>query len=101
MTVILNEAAIATLLESPPVVAFVERTAQEKVVPEMKQDIRSYFVGAETGVENDVGLVMQGSTAIVGLRDDPEGRSNHPGKTKASRYARVGRWEKTRAAVGQ
>ncbi len=104
MSVILNEAAITKLFTTPngPVALFVERKAEEIIADAMRFDIKSYFVGADTGVEDDVGLVMNGSTALVGLRDDPEGRSRHAPNTKASRYARLGEWRKTKArAAGQ
>ncbi len=93
--VILNEAAISAFFESPPVVALVEREAL-RIFGAMREDVRSYFVGAETGVEDDVALAMDGNRAIVALLDDPDGHSKHPPKTKSSRYARVGRWEITR-----
>jgi hypothetical protein len=66
----------------------------------MRDDIRSYFKGAETTVEDDVALRMDGSTATVGLRDDPLGRSRHQ-ESKSARYARLGEWRITRALVGQ
>ncbi len=99
MTVVLNPAGLAALFESPPVVAFMERKAREIILPAMQEDIKSYFVEAETGVENDVDIRMDGSTAIVGLQDDPQGHSNHPDNTKASRYARVGKWKVTKEAA--
>ncbi len=106
MTVILNEGAITKLFEAPegPVARFVERKAEELIVPRMKEDVRSYYAPAETGAENDVGLRMAGSTAIVGLQDDPLGNSSRRGargESKSARYARVGRWAKTREAARQ
>ena len=78
-------------------VAFVEREAG-KVVDAMRADVRSYFVGAETGVEDDVGRRMDGSRAVVGLRNDPNHRSTHR-ESKASRYARLGQFKLTREAA--
>ena len=95
MTVVLNEAGIAALFESAPVVAFVERAAREEILPEMREDIRSYFKGAETTVEDDVDVQIENGRVIAGLRNDPRGRSTHT-ESKSARYARVGQWEKTR-----
>jgi hypothetical protein len=104
VSVTLNEAALVALFQSPPVVAYMQRTAEEKIVSKMKEDVRSYFAPAETTAEDDVGLRMEGSTAIVGLRDDPQGRSSRRGargESKSARYARVGEWRLTREAAGQ
>jgi hypothetical protein len=102
VSVILNEGAIAALFNTPegPVARFVEREA-EKIADAMRADVRSYFVGAETGVEDDVGLSMDGSTATVGLQNDPFGRHTSGGESKAERYARLGRFSQTRSAAGQ
>lgn len=100
MSVILNESGIAAYMESPTVVAFVERSAQ-KIVEAMQEDIRSYFVDAETSVEDDVGLRMEGSRAVVGLQNDPSGRHTSPGESKSERYARVGQWKITRETAGE
>jgi len=102
MSVILNEAAITALFETPDgaVARFVEREA-EKVADAMREDVRSYFVGADTGVDDDVDVSMDGSTATVGLRNDPEGRHTSSGESKAERYARLGRFSQTRSAAGQ
>ena len=97
MSVIVNEAAIAAFFEKSPQLAAVVEVEAARIVEAMQDDVRSYFVGAETGVENDVGLRMEGTRAVVGLQNDPEGHSTHPENTKAARYARVGRWEITRA----
>jgi hypothetical protein len=97
----LNEVALAALLETQdgPVGRHVERMAQ-RVVVAMQTDVKGYFRGADFGIENDVALRMDGSTAIVGLRDDPEGRSTHA-ESKSRRYARLGKWEQARQTVGQ
>ena len=102
MTVILNERAIGILMETEegPVGRFVRREA-EKVVEAMRQDVIGYFVGADTGAQDDVALQMDGSTATVGLQNDPLGRHISSGESKSERYARVGRFENTRRAAGQ
>jgi hypothetical protein len=103
VSVTLNEAALGILLETEegPVGRFVQRVAEDKIVDAMRQDVRSYFVGAETGVEDDVGLRMEGSTAVVGLQNDPQGRHTAGGESKSERYARLGRFGQTRSAAGQ
>ena len=102
MSVILNEAAIALLMETEegPVGLFVRREA-DKVADAMRNDVRSYFVGANTGVEDDVDVSMDGSTATVGLRNDPQHRHTSGGESKSERYARLGRFSQTRSAAGQ
>jgi hypothetical protein len=89
MSVILNEAAITALFETPggPVARFVEHTA-EVVVSEVQRDVQNYFRGAPTGVEKDVQLSMQGSTAIVGFKDDPEGHHTRA-ESKSRRLVRL------------
>jgi hypothetical protein len=100
MSVTLYEGALRALLETQegPVGQFVQREA-EKVKEAMRDDIRSYFKGAETTVEDDVALRMDGSTATVGLQDDPQGRSRKL-ESKAARYARLGDFRLTKAAAG-
>lgn len=100
MSVILNESAITALFEKPggPVARFVQREA-EKVADAMRVDVGGYYEGI--GIDDDVGLEMDGSTATVGLRNDPLGRHTSPGESKSERYARIGRFEKTREAAGQ
>lgn len=98
MTVVLNEPAILALFERPTVVAFLEKTAREEIVPAMKADVSSYFVRADTGAQDDVDVQVEDGRVIAGLRDDPQGRSTHT-ESKSARYARVGRWEKTREAA--
>ncbi len=94
--VVLHPSAITGFFESDPrIAALVEREAM-RIFFAMREDVKSYFVGAETGVEDDVGLAMDGNRAIVALLDDPDGHSKHAPNTKSSRYARVGRWEITR-----
>lgn len=71
MTVILNEAAIAALLETEegPVGRFVARVA-EAVVVQAQQNVRTYFATATTlNVDQDVGFDMEGSTATIGIKD--------------------------------
>jgi len=102
VSVILNEPAIAALFETPEgaVARFVQREA-EKVADAMRDDVRSYFVGANTGVEDDVDVEMDGSTATVGLRNDPQHRHTSGGESKSERYARLGRFAQTRSAAGK
>ena len=69
MTVVLNEAVLARLLETQdgPVGRHVEGKAQE-VVQAAQQNLRTYFAGAPTvGVDRDVGYLMDGSSALVGI----------------------------------
>lgn len=73
MTVILNERAIATLLETEagPVGRFVERVA-EAVVAEAQTNVKNYFGTAPSlhgRVDQEVDSEMQGSSAVVGVRD--------------------------------
>jgi len=71
MTVILNEAAIALLLEPQegPVGRFVEREAV-RVVEQAQRNVRSYFASAPSlDVDRDVDFQMEGSTATIGIRD--------------------------------
>ena len=100
MSVILNESALTALLEKPggPVARLVEREA-EKIAQQMRKDVGEYFPGI--GVEDDVDVEMEGSSATVGLRNDPLGRHTSPGEGKSERYARTGRFENTRRAAGQ
>ena len=86
MTVVLNEAAIAALFESPPVVAFVAETAEQKVDISTQQAVADYFRSAPTlRVDQDVGFHMQGSTAVVGIRD---------AGSKSRRLVRTGLFQK-------
>ena len=74
MVVVLNEAALAALLETQegPVGRFVERQA-ERVVAQAQQNVRAYFASAPSlNVDQDVGLAMDGSTAVIGIRDAGE-----------------------------
>ncbi len=73
MTVVLSEAAITKLFETPqgPVARFVERVADE-VVAEARANIRDYFGTAPSlhgTVDQEVGVDMEGSDATVGIRD--------------------------------
>ena len=80
MSVILNEAAITALLESPegPVARFVEDIARD-ITEAAQANVRDYFHGAPSvTVDQDVGFEMEGSSAVIGIR--PEG-------TKAARLA--------------
>jgi hypothetical protein len=94
MTVTLNEVALLALLESQegPVGQEIQRRA-ELVAEAMRKDVSGYYPGI--GVEDDVGVEMEGSTATVGLRNDPSGRHFTLGESKAERYARTGRFENT------
>ncbi len=73
MSVILNEAALAALLETQegPVGRFVERVS-EAVVVEAQTEIKNYFGTAPSlhgRVDQEVDSEMQGSSAVVGIRD--------------------------------
>ena len=71
MTVVLNPAAMAALFESPPVVAFVERTA-DRVVAQAQQNVKDYFGTAPSlhgRVDQDVDTQMEGSSAVIGVKD--------------------------------
>ena len=74
MTVILNESALAALLETQegPVGRFVERKAQQ-IVEGAQRNVRDYFQSAPSlNVDQDVGLQMDGSNATIGIRDAGE-----------------------------
>lgn len=71
MTVVLNNAALAVLLESQegPVGRFIERQAA-RIVEQARQNVRGYFASAPSlNVDQDVGSDMDGSTAVIGIRD--------------------------------
>ena len=71
MTVILNEAAIAALLETEegPVGRYVKDLA-ERIVVQAQQNVRTYFATAPSlNVDQDVGFDMEGSTATIGIKD--------------------------------
>ena len=73
MSVILNEAALAALLETQdgPVGRFVDRVA-EAVVVEAQTEVKNYFGTAPSlhgRVDQEVDHEMQGSTAVIGVRD--------------------------------
>ncbi len=92
MTVILNDAAITALFETPqgPVARFVEREA-EKIAEDVQSSVAGYFHTAVTlNVHQDVGIDMQGSTAIVGIRDG----APDVAESKARRLVRAGLMEK-------
>jgi hypothetical protein len=74
MTVVLNEAALKMLLDSEtgPVGLFIAAKAQQ-ITLAAQNNVRNYFWTAPTlTVDQDVGFVMQGSNAIVGIRDGGE-----------------------------
>ena len=73
MTVVLNNAALTLLLEAEdgPVGRYVEKVAQAVVV-EAQRNVKGYFGSApslEGRVDQDVDYEMEGSTAVVGIRD--------------------------------
>ncbi len=83
MSVILHEAAIAALLDTQqgPVGRLVERVAGAVVEAE-RENVRGYFGTAPSlhgRVDQEIGFVMDGSTAVIGIRD---------GGNKAQRLAR-------------
>ena len=92
MTVILNDSAITKLFEAPggPVARFVEREA-EKVAQDVQASVAGYFHTAATlNVHKDVGVDMQGSTAIIGIREDAPDLA----ESKARRLVRQGLMDK-------
>jgi len=73
VTVVLNQAALSALLETQdgPVGRYVERVA-DAVVAEAQRNVRGYFGSApslEGRVDQDIDSEMDGSTAIVGIKD--------------------------------
>ena len=71
MSVTLFEPALVVLLESQegPVGQFVERKAA-RVLNQAQTNVRAYFHTAPTlDVDQDVILEMEGSTAVVGIKD--------------------------------
>ena len=71
MSVTLNEAALVRLLDSEegPVGEYVQRLA-EAVVAQAQGNVRDYFHSAPSlTVDQDVGFSMEGSKAIIGMRD--------------------------------
>ena len=72
MTVVLNEAGLVALFQSAPVVRFVEGVASD-VVAQAQLNVRGYYHTAPTlNVDQDIGLSMQGSDAVIGIRDNGE-----------------------------
>lgn len=74
MSVVLNEAALTALLDTQegPVGQFVQRIGAQVVVA-AQGNVRGYFQSAPTlNVDQDVGLAMNGSTAVIGIRDAGE-----------------------------
>ncbi len=74
MTVVLNNAALAALLETEegPVGRFTQRVA-EAVVVEAQRNVRGYFGTAPSlfgRVDDDVDFEMEGSSAVIGIRDE-------------------------------
>lgn len=71
MSVILFEPALEALLdtEEGPVGQFIQQLAAQ-VTSQAQQNVRDYFVSAPSlNVDQDVGFDMEGSTAVVGIRD--------------------------------
>ena len=100
MTVVLNNAAIETFFTEPNgEVARLMAIKSIPVISAMRKDVHDYFVRAEFGIEDDVALEMQGTTAIVKLRNDPEGRSTHR-VSKSARYSRIGEFRETKESIG-
>ena len=95
MSVILNEGALALLLETQegPVGRFVESVARD-ITEQAQANVRDYFHGAPSvTVDQDVDFKMDGSSAVIGIR--PEGN-------KAERLARMqseGRFDWLKRAV--
>jgi hypothetical protein len=83
VTVVLNEVALKALLDTQdgPVGRYVQSVAQAVVV-EAQRNVKGYFGSApslEGRVDQDVDYEMEGSSAVVGIRD---------GGSKARRLAR-------------
>jgi hypothetical protein len=71
MSVILNEGAITRLFEAEngPVGRFVGRISS-RVVFQAQLNVRDYFHSAPSlNVDGDIGLSMEGSTAVIGIKD--------------------------------
>jgi hypothetical protein len=71
MSVILNEPALARLLDSEegPIGIHVQQLAAQ-VVAQAQSNVRDYFQSAPSlNVDQDVGSDMEGSTAVIGIRD--------------------------------
>ena len=82
MSVTLYEPALEALLDSQegPVGQFIEAIAV-RVTQQAQANVRDYFHSAPTlTVDQDVDMEMQGSTAVVGIRD---------GGSKSRRIARA------------
>lgn len=82
MSVTLYEPALEALLDSQegPVGQYVQRIAGA-VTQQAQANVRAYFHSAPTlTVDQDVDMEMQGSTAVVGIKD---------GGSKARRIARA------------
>ena len=72
MTVVLNEAGLAALFKSVPVTQFVAGVAAD-VVRHAQSNVRGYYASAPTlNVDQDVGFAMDGSDAVIGIRDNGE-----------------------------
>ena len=71
MTVILNEAALVALLDTQegPVGQHVQRLAAAVEI-QAQNNLKAYFIGAPSvDVDRDVAVEMDGSTAVIGIRD--------------------------------
>ena len=71
MSVILNEAALTALLdtEEGPVGRHMQEVSQ-RIVGKAQQNVRDYFQSAPSlNVDQDVGFDMEGSSAVIGIRD--------------------------------
>ncbi len=101
MTVVLNEAGLAALFESAPVIAFVDHSAQ-KIVDLAQANVRDYFGTAPSlhgRVDQEIEAQVEGSRVIVGIRDggskarrlaDYQAQGTFPWLTRAVDAARVG-----------
>jgi hypothetical protein len=71
MTVVLNEAALAALLDTPEGrVGQLVASKAAIVVQKARVNVRDYFQSAPTlTVDQDIDFEMLGSSAIVGIRD--------------------------------
>jgi hypothetical protein len=91
VTVILNEAGIKRLMTSVPVMEYVQRTVESRLVEPVQQDIVDYFWRAPTmNVEGDVDSEIRGDAVVMGIRDThPESE-----ESKGRRLIRTGLYQK-------
>jgi hypothetical protein len=91
VTVILNEVGIKRLMASLPVMEYVQRTVESRLVEPVQQDIVDYFHRAPSlTVEGDVDTEIRGDVVVMGIRDThPESEDS-----KGRRLVRTGLYQK-------